>query len=524
MTLIERSQPARPPHAAPVVTHPPAWRARWAWITVGHLAVLALLVLLVYFGMWRAYFATLDDFGITGWVRSRASLWVAIQGYGSGVRFLNYAPIWWKTQAFGLAAAPYLWSSLAQYLVVVWLVYGLARQLLATRNGALLSAALFAVVYVHYEVVTYVSASDYTLWAIFYLTTVALFLRFLAHGGRWVYGGALFAYSCLALAHDFTLSMPLVLLALHLTLYWEFYWAGTRWRAAAGRQRIAMVWAFLRPHLLFWLVWALHVTLQLTLVLLGTSEAVYSVNGYAPGWHMLSNLRYLIFLLIPNVTTGPIHGFLTDHLAAAVVDQIWQGSLLLGLFLQVALLWALWRGPAAVRAAVALIYLPFLQYTPWQGHFIEAPRYLLLPSVGWALLLAWLFLAVRRTAIRRPWGQRLAVVGVGLFLLANTAVVQIWIRQHIENGEFRRTFVTGLAQEYLTVLGPDALVWIEVPEEKYTDLADSCRLVFDQYFVRCHTYVAGHGAPPTPDAVPADQRFYSLVATPNGITQRYPPD
>lgn len=489
--------------------------------TFVHLVLLAGCVFLVYFGMWRAYFATLDDFGITGWVRSRASLWVAIQGYGSGVRFLNYVPIWFKSQAFGLDAAPYLWSGLAQYVVVVWLVYALAWQLFARRGLALLGALLFAAIYSHYEVVTYVSASDYTFWACFYLATVILFLRYLATGSRLAFLGAIGIYTILAFGHDFTLSMPLVLLAAHLVLYERY----DRWRALTGAERITAGWQLIRPHLLIWLLWATHVTLQFTLVTIGTSEAVYSDIGYAPGLHMVTNLRYLIFLLLPNVTIGPIYSFLSEQLAVSVVDGIWQTLMGLGVLLQLFLLWQFRRGPAAIRAAIALIYLPFLQYTPWQGHFIEAPRYLLLPSVGWAILLAWLLMALidgQHLRAGGKWRVPFAALIVMLFLLANTAVIQIWIRQHIENGHFRRAVVTALHNDYYDVLGPDAYVWIEVPEEKYTDLADSCRLVFDRYFVRCLTYVAGGTPPSTAAEIPADHRFYWLQATAEGIIQLFP--
>ena len=70
-----------------------------------HLALLTGVIIFGYFGMWRAYFATLDDFGITGWVRHQATWWDAVQGYGSGVRFLNYLPLRLKTEFFGLDAA-----------------------------------------------------------------------------------------------------------------------------------------------------------------------------------------------------------------------------------------------------------------------------------------------------------------------------------------------------------------------------------------------------------------------------------
>lgn len=519
-TIHSRTPPSLSKAAAPTTSG-----VRWYGRALTHLLLLAAVVLLAYWGMWQAYFATLDDFGITGWVRSRANLWVAIQGYGSGVRFLNYLPIWFKSQWFGLNAAPYLLSGLAQYLVVVWLVYALARHITKRAVLSLATAIFFAVAYHHYEVVTYVSASDYTWWAAFYLGALLLFLRSLAKRAdqqraqrvRSSYIGALLAYSCLAFGHDFTLNLPLVLLAAHLILYVDL----RQLLVASWPERLQQGWQIVRLHLPFWLLWTAHVALQLLLVMGGTSEAVYSVNGYAPGLHMVANLRYLIFLWLPNIMLGPIYSFLSDHLSTTWLTMIWQGSMVLGTLLHIVLLWVFLRGRTAVRFAIALIYLPFLQYTPWQGHFIEAPRYLLLPSVGGALLLALAIDALCQHRLFSPKsrGRQLLVGSLLLFCLANIAVLQVWIGQHIENGEFRRGFVTALHNEYYTVMGPDAFVWIEVPEEKYTDLADACRLVFDEYFVRCLTYVADGPTPTAQSAIPADRTFYWLQATADGIVE-----
>ena len=478
---------------------------------------LGTLVLIVYFGMWHAYFASLDDFWITGWVRHRANLWMALQGYGSGVRFLNYAPIWLKTQLFGTDAVPYLWSGLVQFLLVVWLVYALARQAARTHAQApaiaLLTALCFAVSYTHYEVVTYISASDYTLWAACYIGIVLLFLRYLQTEARPAYGGAVLLYGLLALGHDFTLNLPLVLLAAHLTVGWH---KGSLWQIRPTD---------LRPHLPFWLIWALHVSLQFYLVFTGTSEAVYSVVDYGPGLHMLSNLRYLIFLLLPNMAIAPIYNFLHSQLTVFALDLLWQVLMGLGVLLQLILLLLAVKGTRLVRFGVALIYLPFLQYTPWHGHFIEAPRYLTLPSIGFALLLGvGLNYLLNRVAEER-WPLRLVFAGVVLFVFFNVTIIQIWIQQHVANSELRRTFVTELEHHYLDQIGPDAEVWIEVPAAKYSDLEASCRLVFP-YYVPCHTFI-GDGATAGPPGVELGNTTHAkslfwLKVTPVGIVQRLP--
>lgn len=496
---------AVPPQPTTASPQPIVWLDRR---NLTHGVILASIVFLSYYGMWRAYFATLDDFGITGWVRHQATFWDALQGYGSGVRFFNYVPLRLKTELFGLQAAPYLWSSLLQYLLLTWLVYGLARQLLHRPRHALLATLFFATTYSHYEVVTYVSASDYTLWASVYLSVLILFAGYLRQAKSGLYWSAVVLYLILAFAHDFTLSLPLILAAYHLTVGW------------AVHPPAAVRWRDLRLHLPFWGIWAIHFGLQLQLVLAGTSEAVYSDNHYAPGLHMLSNLRYLIFLIIPNMTIAPIQNFLTAHLPSAVVMNMWAGVMLLGILLHGVLIWFFWRGSAVVRFAVALIYLPFLQYTPWHGHFIEAPRYLLLPSIGYSLLLALLVVTlINMAGQRRSCSVALAASVLLVFYgVGNVAVIQVWVRQHVENGYMRQAFVTDLATDYGQIKHDDQ-IWIEVPKAKFLDLAAACRLVFP-FYVPCQTFVTGE---PTP-IERATGTLYWLRATDQGIEQVKPPE
>lgn len=506
--MILLSPPREQPLSVTTTTsHPVSWTAPHL---LAHLLILVGTIGFAYFGMWRAYFATLDDFGITGWVRHQPTLWAALQGYGSGVRFLNYLPIRLKTEFFGLDASLYLWSSLVQYLVLTWLVYGLAFLLLRGAQRALLAALLFALHYSHYEVVTYVSASDYTLWGSVYLAVLLLFAVYLRTARALFYWGAVALALPLALAHDFTLNLALVLTAYYLTI-------------GLGKRSLWTVrWHDLRLLLPFWTIWAVHVSLQLYLIMVGTSEAVYSDNLYTPGLHMFANLRYLIFLAIPNMTLDPIQNFLTAQLPAMVVDLLSTSAMVLGVVIHALLLWLFWRGNKVTRFAVALIYLPFLQYTPWHGHFIEAPRYLLLPSVGYSLLATNLLRAVIQW-IKQQRTFRFALALMAALLLygmANILVVQVWVERHVENSEFRRAFVTALTTNYPQMTHRDR-VWIEVPKDKFLDLAAACRLVYAEY-VPCQAFLIGEA--PTQQMIHLDGSgtFYRLRATATGIEQIEP--
>lgn len=237
---------------------------------------------------------------------------------------------------------------------------------------------------------------------------------------------------------------------------------------------------------------------------------------------MLSNLRYLIFLAIPNMTIDPIQNFLTAQLPGAVVHLLWTSAMFLGILIHVVLLWLFWRGDKVTRFAVALIYLPFFQYTLWHGHFIEAPRYLLLPSVGFSLLVTNLLRnVIQRIRRQRTFRYALALMA-GLFFYsgANVLVVQVWVARHVENGEFRRAFVTALTTNYPQLTYQDRL-WIEVPKAKFLDLAAACRLVYADY-VPCRTFITGEAPPQQLINLGGHGTFYWLRATETGIEEIEP--
>jgi hypothetical protein len=510
MIVLRKSIHALPAPQSPL--RPFQW---WEARLVSHSLILAGVVLFSYYGMWRAYFATLDDFTITGWVRRQATWWDALQGYGSGVRFLNYLLIRFKTEFFGVDASLYLWSSLVQYLLLTWLVYGLALLLWQGHRKALLAAVLFAITYSHYEVVTYVSASDYSLWAAVYLLVLLCFAGYLHK--PWLrpakvgfYWAAVLLYLMLAFANDFTLSLPLVLAAYHLVVI------------RAGRSLWSLTWRDLQIHFPFWGIWAMHVGVQLQLILAGTSELVYSDNPYLPGLHMISNLRYLIFLILPNMRIAPIQNFLAAQVNGEVVASLWTLSMLFGVLIHGGLLWLCWRGSSTVRFAVALIYLPFLQYTLWQGHLIEAPRYLLLSSIGYNLLLAKGIVAFATYVYQRRAfsGALLLMLALPLYITVNVGVIQIWVQQHIENGNFRHAFVTELATRY-SHISAEQEIWIEVPRPKYLDLEAACQLVYAGD-VPCTAFVTGELSPTPIDPAQMHDALYWLRATERGIEQIIP--
>ena len=429
-----------------------------------HTLVIAASVLVTYFGLWNAFFYTHDDFLWTGIMRHRETIGEAMQGLGNGVRFLNFGMIWTKIQLFDTNATPYLITSMIQHFIVSYLVYRLVDLWTERRLLAFITALIFATKFSYFEIVTSVSASDYSFWAIFYLSSLWLFCAYLKWRKRAFYIGAIAVYAILAFGHDFTLSLPLVIMAYHLTL------------GRGDRPLRSLGWADLRLHFPFWFFWAIHVAIQFSYIILGTSEAVYSNAEYGPGLHIITNLRFLSSHLMPNI---PIY----DRIAAINYDLYLATGILsdvIAIGINVAAIFLLWKGSTLVRFAVALIYLPFLQYTMWHSSFAGAPRYLYFSSIGFSLLVALLLFRIYDYLTQREVRPSRWVVGgaFAAFVAFNIVVVQAWVQQNINNGEVRRNFVTRFNAEFQG-LGPETLVYIEVPEPKFGDLAYSCGFLFD---------------------------------------------
>lgn len=484
-----------------------AWLARQIGdSTLIHSLALSLAVVVCYFGLWNAYFTT-DDFWMLGWVRHHTDLSSAILAqFGYGVRFLLDAVLWTRVQTFDLNAAPYYWISIAQHVVVTLLVYGLARFWTRRRAVAFVSALLFATTFAHYEVVTWITGSEYSLAAILYLSTLGCFAAYLHKRSVQWYAGALFAFVLLLIFLEMSLSLPLMLIAYHLTL------GRDRWR---GR----IDWREIRLHIPFWILFAIYLVVQFGFVRSGSSEAVVAGASYGPGLHILPNFLYLAYLFVPDVHYGVLAtavgqtGVTVVHLLTAAAAIAATGVAM----------YVFWKGDKLVRFALALIYIPFLPYTLWDNGFAGAIRYRYLPSIGFALLLALLVAHVySRLRARGQIAYRLAVPAALAALLAvNLVVIQIWVGRHVDNSVLRRNFVGEFAARYENA-APGTQFLIEVPEKKYKDLKETCTLIFDRP-VTCEAYLYGGISPDRMAEAQTSTPVYWLRITDDGLQQLFPP-
>jgi hypothetical protein len=480
-----------------------------------HLFIIAAAILLSYFGIWNAYFSY-DDFWMLGAVH-RASSFVdaLLSQYGYGIRFALDAVLWTRTQLFGLEAAPYYWISLLQHIVVAGIAYWLICFWTASRQTAFVATLLFATSSTYYEVVTWVTGSNYSLLAIPYLLTLAFWGLYLRdHRPKWLIVMWV-AFVIEMLLGELTLSLPLVLLAYCSTLEWNYY---------SSKARVVRN---LLPLLPLIVLFVGYFIVEVLFILHGTSEGARSAHPYGPGVHMLGNLYYLVFLFVPDPNSPPIYNFLTRDLgiSISVIEAISWLTKIAAAFGVLMSAYVFWRGSRLVRFAILFVFLTFLPYTLWQGTYAGPPRYRYLPAIGVSILLA-LFLTKAHTRLstttklRRIYLMTVPMI-VTIMVAANLGVTRVWIQQHLANSTFRKTFVTRLAQHFAQV-EPGAHLYIEVPAEKFVDLSGACYFVLRQP-VHCQTIVSGSRSLEEVISETNGAPLYWLRASSQGIDQLYPP-
>ncbi len=140
---------------------------------------------------------------------TRNEFWYSDASFLQVQQFKNYRPLflvwcWINYHLFGLNPALWHAAMLAVYLLVVWLVYKIARRLSGDATSALLGAGLFALIPVHVAAVTWVAASCYVIGAAFGLAAFYLILpREDGSAGNWpaaiaLYAGALLCHESMA--------------------------------------------------------------------------------------------------------------------------------------------------------------------------------------------------------------------------------------------------------------------------------------------------------------------------------------
>lgn len=149
------------------------------------LILLLIVTFLVYLKLLNAGFLDYDDVGnvvqnqsITSFSGSNISsiFTTAIYYSYNPVTFLSYAI---ENQLFGLIPAGFHFTNILLHLVNILLVFRFIRLLSGSRNVALGVAAIFALHPVHSDVVGWISARNYLLCTLFYLSSLIFYIQHL---------------------------------------------------------------------------------------------------------------------------------------------------------------------------------------------------------------------------------------------------------------------------------------------------------------------------------------------------------
>jgi hypothetical protein len=261
-------------------------------------------------------------------------------------------------QVFDCNPLPFHLASVAVHLTTTLLVYLMARQLSAHTTFAFLAALFFAIQPGLVDAITWIAAITDSLPVLWYVLTVWLHVRFLKVRSRSLYAATLAAFVVCHLTHESAATLFPMLVLTELTF------------AAVGswRDRVVSVarhWASYVPHAI------VLVLFLLVAYVVNTRSYLVQEGHYGFGWHAPPHiLHYVIWLYVGKRA-------LVDYVATLATF----GAV------------AVWGTPR-MRYAMAWIVITLLPvaFFTWEN----VPRYLYLPAVGFALLVADLLLALER--------------------------------------------------------------------------------------------------------------------------------
>jgi len=341
---------------------------------------------------------------------------------GPGVDSQYYRPLfalllWAEYQLFGLHPTGYHAVSLVLHLVAVLLVYALARRIFGVGAAAGVAALLFAVHPIHVESVAWPSASVDLLLAPSFLGALLLHSRHLERDGFpaglrcWILALLLFAVALLT--KETALLLPLIVLMLELQ------------HATSGRRAKRLALALL-PYGIVGLAY-----MALRLRVLGIiARAQENTGTWVETILTLPSVlvRYTSMALL-WFPLGPGHPV---RFVGSVLDPRFLVPLLVLALLAAAAAWLIRLDQRRCGLGLALFLVPLLPPLYLRGLYSETlvqDRYLYLPSVGAALILAWLLRPAAAGGVlplSRPLAAGLALGLTGLATLAILHQLPIW--------------------------------------------------------------------------------------------------
>lgn len=355
------------------------------------------------------------------------SLWASVDPDDPGVFYRPVFLLWLRTGRAVLGLVPWGWhlSNVLLHLLVTLLVYALASKIIADRITAALAAAIYGVHPVHVESVAWACGVIDPLMTALVISSFLCYLRvggqgergslsFGAGRGRVWAGASLFLYGLALLAKEPAIMLPLLVFAYE----WIF------WPEIEGAPRDILSGKRMRGA-----TWSVLPYLAVTAAYLVVREIVLNELKHPGGrleWSTMIATWPLLLVFYLRLLIWPAGLSICYDIPYVTRMSSWKFVLpVLGLALVCGLIWAWTRSAnrghprstsAIVFACVWLILpiLPALQISVFGEGDIAHDRYLYLPSVGFAILVALAMRSIRKTSLRIGLPAALVLVLVPL--------------------------------------------------------------------------------------------------------------
>lgn len=422
-----------------------------------HWLILAAVNILLYFPILKGYFYY-DDFQMLGDVKNitdwYSALWAQYQ-QGYALRPVLDLILWVRLRLFGWSAAPYFAISIFQNILVTFLVYILARQLLHKDRTAFIAGLVFAVAFPPIQVVTWITGSNISLLASFYLTAIICFIQFLKSRKFGWYAVALLAFALAVYTAEYAITLlpVMILAALFLRSNYSI--------------RLSALAALSIP---FMLVLMPYLWVQIHFMTAGTSEGVAN-QGIGFGLHIFPAFLNLSHLVIPDLHYPRLTTFLSEHFPVGLPVLMALNPIFAALWVVMTVV-ILIRSNRISRLLILWIYLVFAPFTLWiNPDSAHASRYLYLPMIAFALLLAMFFDWAAQWIEKRKadLGRFVIFALVGFWLVYNAGPIFIFEAQEVDKGQLRRTVIESI-QELHPEFPSGSQIYIGVPHQNYRDL------------------------------------------------------
>ncbi|MCE7983941.1 MAG: hypothetical protein DYG89_22430 [Caldilinea sp. CFX5] len=391
---------------------------QWLWARlapVWPLLILFLLFLWFYGRFAPQLYFVMDDYIETRYNLSKPLWTVIVDSFSGELNWSGYRPLTYALRAvfshwlrLDYVIGYYLFG-FALHFVNAWLVFHIAKRLLAHTAWAFLAALLFLLLPSHNEALFYMSANANLLGLTFALTTVALALAMQQSERRWRYGWlAGFSYVLAVLAYEVLLPLPLLL--------WLLEWRLTG--KAAGRKQVSFYGAL-----------ALVAAALLVVRYLAMGERLtHARSDYAVSldWFHIARGYVILWGQLFLLHSSPWENYpLFQYLRAWLSPFAGRALLAIALMVGCGIGWLWWlrrqrdQQPQSplywFEWSVAWLYLLSLPFAMLSGRNPEN-RYVYIPSVGFAIGLAALLSIGDQATQRRPL-LRSGILALPLLLL-----------------------------------------------------------------------------------------------------------